>query len=108
MTSDAASGREGLWTKPKYPGDAVRILRVKRGAETGDIRIQDYENFVKVGSFLPGRTECSPGDTPKVWPEKWETFTSSPAADDQFDRYVQEAYADGWQNFHPEIAAARK
>lgn len=106
MSGDAASGREGLWTKPKYPGDAVRILMLHRRGELGDIRIQDYETFVKVGSFLPGVEECSPGDTPKTWPENYMTFTSSPAADAMFDNYVQAAYADGWQNYDPETYRA--
>lgn len=99
MTSDAASGRPGLWMKPRHPGDAVRILMLYRGDEIGDIRIQDYGEFVKVATFLPGRTTCSPGDTPKTAPEKSETFTNSYAADNLFDNYVQEAYADLWQNY---------
>lgn len=107
MTSDAASGREGLWTFPKYPGDAVRILMLYRGhgrdTELGDIRIQDYGDWVKVGSFLPGEVESSgDGDSPKVWPEKSETPASSFAADALFDNYVQAAYAEGWQNYYPD------
>lgn len=96
------SGHQGLWTEPKYPGDAVRILMLKRGAELGDVRIQHYEHFVKVGSFLPGVEECSPGDTPKVWPEKSTTLHCGITADAEFDRLVQEAYADGWQNYDRE------
>ena len=105
-----ASGHRGLWTEPKYPGDAVRMLMLYRGGhgrpvELGDIRIQHYGTTLKVGSFLPGETECSPGDTPKTWPEKHETFRAdnqSDFADGAFDGYVQEAYADGWQNYYPE------
>lgn len=109
-----ASGHRGLWTEPKYPGDAVREQMLYRrhvdsatgpAVELGDIRIQHYGSFVKVGSFLPGVTECSPGDTPKTWPEKHETFRGDnqlDQADGVFDRYVQDAYADGWQNYHPE------
>jgi hypothetical protein len=102
------SGHEGLWTEPRYPGDTVRILMLYRATtpgryELGDIRIQHIrQDLAKVGAFLPGETECSPGDTPKTWPEKSETATSSFAADALFDKYVQEAYADGWQNYHPE------
>lgn len=100
-----ASGHRGLWTEPKYPGDAVRILMLFHHGrqEIGDIRIQQYDTFLKVGTFLPGVEECSPGDTPKVWPERNESFHSNQTdlADGQFDKYVQEAYADGWQNYHP-------
>lgn len=106
MTSDAASGREALWTKPKYPGDAVRILMLYRGegrdAEIGDIRIQDYGKSVRVGTFLPGDSVCLPGDSPKTEPEKSEWCTSSWQADAQFDNYVQDAYAEGWQNYYPD------
>lgn len=73
-----ASGHRGLWTEAKYPGDAVRILmlyrRDERGRiELGDIRIQDYGNVLRVGAFLPGECECSPGDTPKTFPRSSNT-----------------------------------
>lgn len=89
-----------IWTKPQYPGDAVRILPLQRGDELGDIRIQwQSEGVVKVCAFLPGVEESSPGDTPKVWPEKSSLITSSSfAADELFDTYVSEAYEAGWQN----------
>lgn len=93
------------WTEPKHPGDDVRILMLHRAGEIGDVRIQHYGTFVKVGTFLPGEIECSPGDTPKVWPEKHETFRTdnqSDLADAEFDKYVGEAYEAGWQNFNPE------
>ena len=103
MTSDAASGRAGLWTTPRYPGDAVRILMLKRGDELGDIRIQFiHDNSVKVCAFLPGEAECSPGDTPKVWPEKFKFARFVPEADALFDEYVQEAFAAGWQRTYSE------
>jgi hypothetical protein len=92
-----------IWTEAKYPGDAVRIQQLHRAGEIGDIRIQFIrDGLVKVCSFLPGEEECSPGDTPKVWPEKSEYAMSSFAADEQFDKYVGEAYADGWQNYDRE------
>ena len=96
------------WTEPKYPGDAVRILMLKRGhgvnMQLGDIRIQHYGLTVTVGTFLPGQYECSPGDTPKVWPESSVTLRAdnqADAADEVFDDYVGKAYADGWQNYNP-------
>lgn len=95
------SGHAGLWTKPQYPGDAVRILHLQRGGEKGDIRIQQYSQTgcsVCVAKFLPGSYVDLPGDTPKVEPNESEHATSSFAADVIFDRYVQEAYEQGWQN----------
>jgi hypothetical protein len=109
VTSDAASGRAGLWKRPTFPGESVRQLDLIRtidggAVELGDVRIQFiHDNAVKVCTFLPGVLECRPGDTPKCWPELCEFATSVPAADALFDNFVQEAYADGWQNYYPEI-----
>jgi hypothetical protein len=95
----SGSGHQGLWTEPKYPGDAVRILPLKRGNEMGDVRIQAYmPAMVRVAAFLPGRDIFLPGDTPKTEPEKCEWCENSFTADELFDTYVQEAYAAGWQN----------
>lgn len=97
------SGHGGLWTEPRYPGDAVRILPLIRGRELGDIRIQFIrDGAVKVCAFLPGEVECSPGDTPKTWPERSKLCKVKPEADALFDEYVQAAYADGWQNYDRE------
>lgn len=90
-----------MWIKPQYPGDAVRILELHRAGQWGDIRIQQYSETgcsVRVAKFLPGRDVCNPGDTFKIEPEESEHATSSFAADAIFDRYVQEAYEQGWQN----------
>lgn len=107
MTSDVASGHAGLWTEPKHPGDMVRCLLLKRGsgrdAELGQVCIQYIDDgMVKVCKFLPGEVECSPGDTPKTWPEYYQHARFVAEADALFDRFVQEAYADGWQNYNPE------
>jgi len=91
-----ASDHQGLWTDPQYPGDAVRLLSLKRGDEIGSIRIQHYGDFVKVGSFLPGVVD--PEDSSKVWPEKSTFYVFGDPADGKFDEYVQEAYAALWQN----------
>lgn len=97
------SGYRPLWTEAKYPGDSVRELALHRRGELGSIRIQQIRpDCVKVCSFLPGEVQDLPGDTPKVWPEKSEYITNSYAADELFDRYVQEAYGDFWFNYHPE------
>lgn len=92
-----ASGHRGLWTEPKYPGDTVRVLHLKRRDERGSIRIQQYDTFVKVGSFLPGVVEQPPGDSPKVWPEKSTMLCFGDPADACFDDYVQTAYAEFWE-----------
>ena len=76
-----------IWTEPRYPGDAVRILLLKRSDELGSIAIKQYGQTILVGSRLP--------DTR---PEKHEWCASSFAADEVFDKYANEAYADGWQN----------
>lgn len=103
--------RRGLWTEPKRSGDTVRILTLKRGGyhgrplELGDVRIHQYRTFIKVCSSLPGVEACSP------WRyEKHETFrpNQSDLADSTFDRYVDEAYADGWGNYYPEQHGAQR
>lgn len=91
-----ASGHQGLWTEAKYPGDTVRVMWLTKGTEFGSVRIQHFGEFVKVGAFTPGAEECPDGDTLKVWPNEWETFTENFSADGRFDDYVQRAFADGW------------
>lgn len=98
----AGSGHQGLWTEPKYPGDAVRILSLKRGGELGDVRIQHYGKKVRVATFLPGNSVCSAGDTPKTEPERSVWCANNFIADEFFDTYVADAYADGWDNYDPE------
>lgn len=95
-----ASGHQGLWAEPRYPGDTVRIMELKRGDEIGDIRIQHYGENVRVGMFLPGRIIDNPGDTPKVEPERCEWFPNNFAADAKFDDYVQRAFENGWQRIY--------
>jgi hypothetical protein len=98
MTSDAASGRAGLWTEPAYPGDFVRALWLKRGDDkVAVIAIQRWEKTIRVGSFLPGVRQL---DTPSIVPEKSEYFVDANPADNLFDSYVQDAYAEGWQNVY--------
>ena len=93
MTSDANSGRRGLWTETKRPGDVVRRLDLRRGREIGSVRIQQHRTYLTVGLFVPGR-----GEPPHKWPEKHRDVIVSDDADACFDNYVQEAYAAGWQN----------
>jgi hypothetical protein len=104
MTGDAASGHKGLWKTPKYPGDHVRSLLIYRRdaagrIELGEVCIRVYDTYISVAMFVPGIDE---GAGRHVWPEKHQDTLASPEADNIYDRYVQEVYAAGWQNYHPE------
>ena len=90
-----------IWTEPKYPGDEVRSLKLRRMGEIIVISIRQYGTSgadVLVGSYLIERS-----GTPPKWAEKHEWCSSSYAADGVFDKYVAEAYAGGWQNYNPEV-----
>lgn len=98
--SRAAKAREG---EPAYPGAPVLLTSMRRGEEYGDVRVQDFGETVtggryKVCQFLPGVVECSPGDTPKVWPEIHQIVTTLDEAGDVFARYVEQAHAAGWSD----------
>lgn len=93
------SGHQGLWTEPRYPGDTVRCQMLRRGDELGEICIQHYGSKVRVGSFLPGNHFCLPGDTWKTEPERCSWHENNFTADVEFDKYLQDAYADLWQNW---------
>lgn len=85
------------WSKPSYPGDTVRITRMRRGDELGDVRIQFYgPDAVRCAAFLPGYCVSLPGDTPKVEPEIAAWWNSKVEADACFDNTVADALADGW------------
>lgn len=98
------------WTEPKYPGDAVRIALLIRGDELGDVRIMDYgqssKNRYRIAAFLPGYEECTPGDTPKTWPEEDRWCTETGTATITFDQYVKAAHAAGWQDYNRETGKA--
>lgn len=88
---------------PSYPGAPVLLTDMRRGSELGDIRVQDFGETVtggryKVCQFLPGIVECSPGDTPKVWPEIHQIVTTLDEAGEVFARYVEQAHAAGWSD----------
>lgn len=91
-------GLPSNWTEPKHPGDRVRNVALKRGDELGDVTIQWYEASVRVGAFLPGVTQCPPGDTPKTEPEFscWHSIENKDAANRSFDVYLIAAFQDGW------------
>lgn len=89
------------WRDAKYPGDDVRRVDVRRGDELGMVVIQHYGVSVRVGSFLPGDVQSSPGDTPKTWPERNEWFRVDrpdfpTCANDMFVRLLTRAQEDGW------------
>jgi hypothetical protein len=94
----------------KYPGDAIRLRLLIKGDELGDVRIQDYgsasKQRYKVGTFLPGVTECTPGDTPKTWPEKDFWTNDGDEAIRVFTLYVMESMKDGWKLFNKETGRA--
>lgn len=100
------------WTEPKYPGDAVRIALLIRGEhELGDVRIQDYGpgkdgKRYRVGTFLPGETECTPGHTPKTWPDKSVWRTTPGEANSTFLEYVRIAKASDWKDYNRETGKA--
>lgn len=97
--------RPADWRTPKYPGDSILYVGLVRGDEMGDVRVQWYGNglkqedgdSLKVGSFLPGEVQSSPGDTPKVWPERSEYVTDKETAAKLFLAYVTEAVRNGWR-----------
>jgi hypothetical protein len=96
--------------EPKYPGEPCELRLLIKDDEIGDVRVQDYgsacKQRYKVGTFLPGISECSPGDTPKTWPEKSVWTDDRDEAMSVFARYVEEAREDGWKLFNKETGRA--
>ena len=91
-----------LWTKPAYPGDAVRMQMLRRRDEIGDVRIQDYgDSKLCVAAFLPGSPVQLPGDTPKTEPNWSRWRYTKDSADTSFDVYLAAARADGWEVYKP-------
>jgi len=88
--------------EPLYPGAPVLLRRFKRADEPGDVRVQDHVSVnveghrFKVCQFVPGVVECSPGDTPKVWPEVHQYVATWEEACEVFDRYCAAVRSAGW------------
>jgi hypothetical protein len=84
-----------------YPGAPVLLICFARGEETGQIKVQDYGEAelsrYRVGQFLPGLIEESPGDAPKIWPEVHQWTATIEEATAIFERYVETAHAAGWR-----------
>lgn len=97
--------------KPNYPGDTIALAMLQRGLvgfawELGDVRIQDYgghSHRFRVGTFLPGMEEWSPGDTPKVWPEVEEWFGDRAYDDavEMAEKFIRDALYAGWVPYIP-------
>lgn len=84
---------------PKYPGDSCVIVYLKKADEIGDVRVQVYDSHYRVATFLPGRSECPPGDTPKTVPERDQWTEDRREADKVFVQYVIAAFRDGWEPY---------
>lgn len=101
------------WREPQYPGDAIMRVDLTRGDEIGDVRVQWYDDgILKVGSFTPGYEQCSPGDTPKFWPDKDAWIKGDPAqckadASKQLVHFLIAAFRDGWR-IKPQWRPCRK
>lgn len=89
------------YREPRYPGDTIRTHMLVRGDELGDIRVQwvGGKREMKVCAFIPGNTECTPGDTPKTWPDLYRYCETQELADTYFQQFVQNAYAQGWVDY---------
>lgn len=86
-----------MWSDPKHPGDMVRVLHLQRRGEFGMVCIQQFNDSVRVASFLPG-TRQQLGGTLILHADKFEWVGSKYRADELFDTYVYSAYDDLWQN----------
>lgn len=85
------------WQTPKYPGDAVLSLLLRKGDELGDVRVQWYkDDALRVAAFLPGYETSFPGDTPKMNPERDEWVTTREEASRVYVQYIIAAFRDGW------------
>lgn len=90
------------WDKEvAYPGAPIAFVPLRKGDTLGDVRIQHFGNHVRVATFLPGITECSPGDTPKTWPENYKTFPigERAAIEKCFELFVTETRREGWIDY---------
>lgn len=94
-----------MWSTPKYPGDAVRRINLinAAGTELGSVEIRPFApSSIKVCCFIPGEVECSPGDTPKVWPERHRYCSDADSANRVFDAYFMQLLKEGWREYDRE------
>lgn len=85
------------WREPQYPGDSILQADLVKDDVLGDVRVQWYsDECMKVGKFVPGYEECSPGDTPKWWPDKHEWARDRATASRAFVQFLIEAIREGW------------
>ncbi len=93
---------DAKWSEPKYPGDAVRCTMLQRDNELGDVRIQHYGvGCYMVAAYLPGYETSSPGDTPKMNPDKHQWVETAEGANGWFEQYVRGAMREGWSPYNP-------
>lgn len=83
--------------KPKFPGDSWVIVNLQRGDEIGDVRVMNYDSHFRVAAFVPGWEQCSPGDTPKMVPDRDHWTEDRQEANKLFAQYVIDAFRDGWR-----------
>jgi hypothetical protein len=82
---------------PQYSGDSyVEVNLQKADGEIGDVRVMFYDSHFRVAAFLPGRSECPPGDTPKMVPDRDHWTEDRREANKVFAQYVIAAFRDGW------------
>jgi len=87
-----------IWSEPRYLGDMVRRIVLLRRGQIGVVCIQQYNNSVRVASFLPGKLIALTDDLMCIQPELAEWVGSQHRADELFDTYVGYAYDAFWQN----------
>lgn len=100
---------DAKWSDPKWPGDGVRSVLFRRDVlhlnivfEIGEVRIQHYgAGCYMVAAYMPGYETSSPGDTPKMNPDKHEWVSTAESADAVFEEYVRSAARDGWTPLTP-------
>lgn len=87
----------GEWLEPKRPGDSILEIELARDGEIGDIRVQWYDGSLRVAAFTPGYETSSPGDTPKMNPDRYEWTEDKQDAAAKFVQYVIAAFREGWK-----------
>jgi hypothetical protein len=91
------------WDEQKYPGSAVRQVLLIKDDVLGSVDIRPHApSSIKVCCFLPGIEECSPGDTPKTWPERHRWCSDKDTADRVFDAYLMQLMKEGWKEYDRE------
>ena len=92
-------------TPADYPGAPILQQFLARADDIGMVRIMDYgadsKTRYRAASFCPGYETSSPGDTPKMNPERDEWCETLDEATEFFDIYVASAKLNGWVAVSP-------